>query len=215
MNENLKNISQANSDEVIISDTKLESIDQYKYKWYVLNCYSGREKKVIEKLKQKIKTARMEKDFSEILMVEKTTRSKKTKKILRQNLYPGYLFVNMKMSDEAWFLVRNTEGIVGFVGSSGKGTKPFPLSTEEAKNMLKKTDIKTRQKAEADKTQVFYHADFEVNDYVRIHETAFDKQEGQVLEKNDLKGLVTVALEIFGRIIPTKVPYSNCKKIEF
>ena len=106
--------------------------------WYVVNTYSGHENKVKEKLLMRANTMGMEDYIFRVVVPEQTeveikdgVRKEKVKK-----MFPGYILVEMIMTDEAWFIVRNTPGVTGFIGSSGKGAKPFPLTTEEVDRIL-------------------------------------------------------------------------------
>ncbi len=106
--------------------------------WYVVNTYSGHENKVKEKLLMRANTMGMEDYIFRVIVPEQTeveikdgVRKEKVKK-----MFPGYILVEMIMTDEAWFIVRNTPGVTGFIGSSGKGAKPFPLTLEEVDRIL-------------------------------------------------------------------------------
>ena len=101
--------------------------------WYVVNTYAGHENRVKENLEKRAETMGLEDNLFQILVAEEEEieyrNGKKTTKM--KNLFPGYLFVEMIMTDEAWYIVRNTPGVTGFIGSSGGGAKPFPVSDEE------------------------------------------------------------------------------------
>ncbi len=106
--------------------------------WYVVNTYSGHENKVKEKLLMRANTMGMEDYIFRVVVPEQTeveikdgVRKEKVKK-----MFPGYILVEMVMTDEAWFIVRNTPGVTGFIGSSGKGAKPFPLTPQEVDRIL-------------------------------------------------------------------------------
>ena len=101
--------------------------------WYVVNTYAGHENRVKENLLRRVETMGIEDNLFRILVAEEEEiEYKNGKKVTKmKNLYPGYLFVEMIMTDEAWYIVRNTPGVTGFIGSSGGGAKPFPVSPEE------------------------------------------------------------------------------------
>ena len=106
--------------------------------WYVVNTYSGHENKVKEKLLMRANTMGMEDYIFRVIVPEQTEVEIKdgVKKEKVKKMFPGYILVEMIMTDEAWFIVRNTPGVTGFIGSSGKGAKPFPLTTEEVDRIL-------------------------------------------------------------------------------
>ena len=108
------------------------------------------------------------------------------------------------MTDEAWYIVRNTPGVTGFIGSSGGGAKPFPVAEEEMENILRRLG----------KTQREVQVDFEVKDRVRILNGAFKGSEGTVEELDPTRQVATVLLVLFGRETPTEIPYSDLEKIE-
>ena len=106
--------------------------------WYVVNTYSGHENKVKEKLLMRANTMGMEDYIFRVVVPEQTEVEIKdgVKKEKVKKMFPGYILVEMVMTDEAWFIVRNTPGVTGFIGSSGKGTKPFPLTPQEVDRIL-------------------------------------------------------------------------------
>ena len=128
--------------------------------WYVVNTYSGHENRVKENLERRVESMGIEDALFRILVAEEAEieykNGKKVEKM--RNLFPGYLFVEMIMTDEAWYIVRNTPGVTGFIGSSGGGAKPFPVSPEEIESILRRMGL-------SDKKLI---VDFEVGDTVRI-----------------------------------------------
>ena len=125
-----------------------------KKEWYMISIITGKEKKIIESLKNKIETANMQDLFEEIKVFWIPTISSKETikkaqgkdyKIKEENLYKGYIFIKMEMTDEAWFLVRNTEYITGLIGSSGGGSKPTPISNKEFEKMVKRQQEKINE----------------------------------------------------------------------
>lgn len=107
--------------------------------WYVVNTYSGHENKVKEKLEMRASSMGMEDYIYRVVVpeqkeIELTKDGKEKEKMAK--MFPGYILVEMVMSDEAWFIVRNTPGVTGFIGSSGKGAKPFPLTPQEVDKIL-------------------------------------------------------------------------------
>jgi transcriptional antiterminator NusG len=106
--------------------------------WYVVNTYSGHENKVKEKLEMRASTMGMEDYIYRVVVPEQKEVEVKDgkEKTKVKKMFPGYILVEMVMTDEAWFIVRNTPGVTGFIGSSGKGAKPFPLTPAEVDKIL-------------------------------------------------------------------------------
>ena len=107
-------------------------------RWYVVNTYSGHENKVKEKLEMRIASMDMQENIYRVVVPEQTEVEIKDgiKKERLKKLFPGYVLAEMVMSDEAWYVVRNTPGVTGFIGSSGKGAKPIPLLPSEIDRIL-------------------------------------------------------------------------------
>jgi len=103
--------------------------------WYVVNTYSGHENKVKEKLEMRANSMEMEDYILRVVVPEQKEIDEKGKEKVKK-MFPGYILVEMVMTDEAWFIVRNTPGVTGFIGSSGKGAKPFPLAPSEVDHIL-------------------------------------------------------------------------------
>ena len=105
---------------------------QIEKQWYVVNTYSSRENKVKENLEKRVETQNLQDVIFRVLVAEQEVPvmkdGKPTGKTKTKNIYPGYVFIEMIMTDEAWYVVRNTPGVTGFVGSSGGGAKPFPVT---------------------------------------------------------------------------------------
>ena len=111
-----------------------------KKEWYVVNTYAGHENRVKENLERRIETMGLQDFLFQIVVAEeKEIEYKNGKEVEKtKNLFSGYLFVQMIMTDEAWYIVRNTPGVTGFIGSSGGGAKPFPVAEEEMENILRR-----------------------------------------------------------------------------
>ena len=103
--------------------------------WYVVNTYSGHESKVKEKLEMRAVSTGMEDYILRVVVPEQTEIDEKGKEKVKK-MFPGYILVEMIMTDEAWYIVRNTPGVTGFIGSSGHGAKPFPLTPSEVDRIL-------------------------------------------------------------------------------
>ena len=117
-------------------------------------------------------------------------------------MYPGYIFIEMIMTDEAWYVVRNTPGVTGFIGSSGKGAKPFPVSASEIESVLKRVGMGE----EASTSQ------FKVGDSIRILNGPFAEQISVIEAVDEEKGLVTIKTVIFGREQELQVSVNDIEK---
>lgn len=206
MNKNNDDIK----DKDIDTFQEVEELKQHA-QWYVINCNKGHEKRVYEDLKQKIETLNLKDKIFDIKIVEEVIVNK-DKKSETKNVFPGYIFINMVMTDETWYDVRNTPGVTGFIGSSGRGIKPLPLSEKEVNTMLYR-DHKQPKKEVVAKKDKSEERDFDLNDYVHIISGALKGHEGQVSQLDDDKGVATVNIDFFGRSTPVKVEYICCKKI--
>lgn len=156
-------------------------------RWYVVNTYSGHENKVKENLEKRVESMGLQDCLFNIVIPEHVeTEIKDGKKINKtKNMWPGYVLVEMVMTDEAWYVVRNTSGVTGFIGSSGGGAKPFPLPEAEIEPILKRMGINSSQ----------LKIDYEVGDQVRVVSGPFVDKIGHV-EAIDLeKELATIILD--------------------
>lgn len=184
-----------------------------KKEWYMISTISGKEEKVLESLKNKIETAGMQHLFEEfkVFLVPAITTTELIKKaqgisfkIKQENLYKGYIFIKMLMTDEAWFLVRNTENVTGLVGSSGKGAKPTPISEREYRKMLSKQEQKIKEFE-----NIEYKNPYQVGVKVKVKEGSFKNERGLIVETNFDNLTAIVEIQTFGRKVPTEFPYSN------
>ena len=181
--------------------------DEEVKRWYVVNTYSGHENRVKDNLEKRVESMGIQDCLFRILVAEEPEiEIKGNKKIEKMhNLFPGYVFVEMKMTDEAWYVVRNTPGVTGFIGSSGGGAKPFPVAEDEMESILRRLGIRET------KVQI----DFAVGDRVKILTGAFQGVEGSVESLNDETQVATVLTILFGRETPTEISYGDLEKIEF
>ena len=127
---------------------------------------------------------------------------KPTGKTKVKNLYPGYIFIEMIMTDEAWYVVRNTPGVTGFIGSSGKGAKPFPVSTAEIETVLKRVGL-------GENTST---SEYKVGDTIKILNGPFAEQISVIEAVDEEKGLVTIKTIIFGREQELQVSVNDIEK---
>ena len=160
-------------------------------KWYVVNTYSGHESKVKEKLDMRINSMEMQENIFRVIVPERKEveikDGKKKEKI--KKLFPGYVLVEMIMSDESWYIVRNTPGVAGFLGSSGKGAKPVPLYDEEVERIFKEIGY----------TGENVVVNYEVGDNVKITDGPFKMLAGKIIELNVDEGKATVSIDLFGQ----------------
>jgi transcriptional antiterminator NusG len=180
---------------------------QNKKEWYVVNTYAGHENRVKDNLEKRLETMGISENLFRIVVAEETqieVKNEKSKEVVK-NIFPGYLFVEMIMTDEAWYVVRNTPGVTGFIGSSGGGAKPFPVKQDEIEKIL-------RRIGQSDKS---IEVDFAVGDSVKILSGPFSGMEGKVESMNDQTQVATVLIILFGRETPTDINYVDLAKTEF
>ena len=167
--------------------------------WYILKVQSNREDSIRETLQRRIAMQGMDQWFGEVVVPkEQVTEFKSGKKrVVWRKLYPGYILVNMILSDETWFLVRETGGIGDFTGSGGK---PSPMLPQDVAKLLNKGEEKAE---ETPKLKI----NFKKGDRVKINEGTFENFEGEVEQIDEANGRVTVMLSIFGRSTPVDIEY--------
>ncbi|MFH2137946.1 MAG: transcription termination/antitermination protein NusG [Candidatus Omnitrophota bacterium] len=173
-------------------------------RWYVVHTQTGHEDRVKTHLETRIKSSNMQELIPQILIpTEKVSevRSGK-KKIMERKFFPGYLLVEMDLTDEGWYLIKNTPGITGFIGP---GAKPQPLSEAEVATILKQ--------AEESKEKPIPKIIFEKGESVKIIEGPFTNFNGNVEEINPSKGKVKVMVSIFGRATPVELEYWQVEKV--
>ncbi|MBI2415495.1 MAG: transcription termination/antitermination protein NusG [Candidatus Kerfeldbacteria bacterium] len=171
-------------------------------RWYVLHTYSGYEENVSENLQQRIESMDMEdKIFNVLVPTEKKIKIKNGKrKVVTEKIFPGYVLVEMVVTDDSWYVVRNTPNVTGFVGA---GTTPTPISEEEIKELQRRMGIE----------QPTMRLDFSANDTIRIIDGPFKDMEGKVSEVDEVRGKVKVFVSMFGRETPVELDPLQIKKI--
>lgn len=159
--------------------------------WYVVNTYSGHENKVKEKLEMRASSMGMEDYIFRVVVPEQKEIEVKdgVKKEKVKKMFPGYILVEMIMSDEAWFIVRNTPGVTGFIGSSGHGAKPFPLTPMEVDKILGSMGI----------SRLEIGNELNVGDTVKVISGPFANMYGKVKEIDPTNQKLEVALDLFGQ----------------
>ena len=170
--------------------------------WYVIHTYSGYEKKVKDNLERKVRSMGLENVIERILVPEEDEIDVKDgrKRTVRRKIYPGYVFVEMEVNDRSWYVVRNTPGVTGFVGSA---TKPVPLEPQEVRRILKSQGIEK---------EVRPQISVEIGEQVRIISGPFDNFYATITEINNEKGTLKVLIDMFGRETSVEVDYSQIEK---
>jgi transcriptional antiterminator NusG len=170
--------------------------------WYAIHTYSGYENAVARNLRQRIESLNMqEKIFDVVVPSEKKIRVKGGKRVTEEeNLFPGYVLVEMIVDDESWYVVRNTPRVTGFVGS---GTQPVPLSEAEYRALVKQMSDDTPT----------HKVDLAPGDLVTIVDGPFKELEGKVGEVDEKSGKVKVLVAMFGRETPVELDFLQIKKV--
>lgn len=167
--------------------------------WYVLKVQTNRERSIRDSLMRRIRREGLEEYFGEVIIpTEKVVDTKGGKKrVSERKLYPGYLMIQMELTDETWYLVRDTSGVGDFTGAAGK---PIPMQEDEIRRML---GLEESKEAEPAKIKI----DFATGDVVKIKEGTFESFEGTIEAVDDASGKITVLIEIFGRSTPVELEY--------
>ncbi|MFA4873518.1 MAG: transcription termination/antitermination protein NusG [Patescibacteria group bacterium] len=171
-------------------------------RWYVLHTYSGYEENVARNLKQRIESMDMGDKIYNILIPTETKIKIKggKRKTVREKIFPGYVLVEMVVTDDSWYVVRNTPNVTGFVGS---GTTPTPVSDEEIKLLQKRMGVEEPK----------YQIDVSVGSPVRIVDGPFKDFEGKISSVDEARGKVKVLISMFGRETPVELDFLQVKKI--
>ena len=156
--------------------------------WYVVNTYSGHEDKVKEKLEMRASSMGMEDYIFRVVVPEEKIIDEKGKEKIKK-MFPGYILVEMIMNDDAWFIVRNTPGVTGFIGSSGKGAKPFPLTPMEVDKILGSMGM----------SRLEIGNNLNVDDNVKVVNGPFASMYGKVKSINMESQTLEVILDLFGQ----------------
>ena len=172
--------------------------------WYVVNTYSGHESKVKEKLEMRTESMGMQDYIFRVIIPETTVVEVKdgVKKEKTKKMFPGYVLVEMIMSDEAWYIVRNTPGVTGFIGSSGRGAKPTPLLPQEIDRIL----------ASMGMTRIDAETELAKGDKVSITDGPFKGMEGKIDNIDQETNRLTVLIDLFGQETPVEVELYQVSK---
>ena len=170
--------------------------------WYVLHTHSGYEDTVARNLRQRIESLGMQdRIFNVLVPTEKKIKIKNGKRrVVEEKIYPGYVLVEMIVTDDSWYVARNTPRVTGFVGS---GTTPIPVSDEEIKELQKRMGIEEPK----------YKIDVAVGDAVKITDGPFKDFDGKVSEVDEGKGKIKVLVSMFGRETPVELDFLQIKKL--
>ena len=201
---------------------KVENEIIYEKKWYIIHTYSGYEKKVAADLEKRIESLDLtDKVFRILVPEEEVLEEKRGKQVkVSRKLFPSYVMIEMlsvkeenelglgyRVDSDAWCVIRNTNGVTGFVGV---GSDPIPLSDEEASNLLAKIGIDVEGE-----TSPRIDIDFKVGEVVEVKGGSFDGQQGEIAEIDYEHGKVKVMLEVLGRLTPVEVEHTEIAKIDY
>lgn len=173
--------------------------------WYVVNTYSGHENKVKEKLEMRAVSMGMEDYIYRVVVPEEKIVEVKdgVEKVKSSKMFPGYILVEMIMTDEAWFIVRNTPGVTGFIGSSGKGAKPFPLTKAEVDKILGSMGM----------SRIDVANELTEGASIKVLNGAFANMYGKVNKIDMNKQCVEVNLDLFGQETIVEVGFEDIEKV--
>jgi transcriptional antiterminator NusG len=171
-------------------------------RWYAIHTYSGYEDNVARNLKQRVESLGYEgKIFNVLVPKEKKIRIKSGKReVIEEKIYPGYVLVEMVVTDDSWYVVRNTPNVTGFIGA---GVIPTPLSTDEVDSLMKRMGVDEPK----------HKFDIVVGDNVKIVDGPFKDFDGRVSEIDEERGRIKVLITMFGRETPVELDYLQVKKI--
>ncbi len=171
-------------------------------RWYVLHTYSGYEENVARNLRQRIESMDMEDKIFDVMIPTETKIKIKNgkRKVVREKIFPGYVLVNMIVTDDSWYVVRNTPNVTGFIGT---GNVPTPISEEEIKQLQKRMGVEEPK----------YKIDVSKDTPVRIVDGPFKDYEGKVAEVDEARGKVKVLVSMFGRETPVELDFLQIKKL--
>lgn len=174
----------------------------YGRRWYALHTYSGYEESVADNLKLRVESMDMsDKIFNVLIPIEKKIKIKNGKRsTVDEKIFPGYVLIEMIVTDDSWYVVRNTPNVTGFIGT---GTIPTPVSDAEMKALQKRMGVHEPE----------YKIDITVNTAVKITDGPFKNFEGKVSEVDMSRGKVKVLVSMFGRETPVELDFLQVKKI--
>jgi len=173
--------------------------------WYVVHTYSGYENRVKANLEKRVETMGMQDKIFRVIVPEheETEMKDGKKRTMMRKVFPGYVLVELIMTDDSWYVVRNTPGVTGFIGSSGGGAKPTPLLPEEADRLLQQMGM----------TDKVVEVDISIGEAVEILEGPFAHFQGRVEEIDTEKGKVKVTVHMFGRETIMELDFEQVQKL--
>jgi len=171
-------------------------------RWYAIHTYSGYEENVARNMKQRIESMDMEDKIFDVLIPTETKIKIKNgkRKTVREKIFPGYVLVNMIVSEASWYVVRNTPNVTGFIGT---GTTPAPLSKEEIDNLKKRMGVEEPK----------FKIDVTAGSAVRIIDGPFKEYEGKVADVDEARGKLRVLVSMFGRETPVELDFLQIQKV--
>lgn len=173
--------------------------------WYVVHTYSGYENKVKANLEKRVESMAMQDKIFRVVVPEEEETDIKNgkKKVVKRKVFPGYVLVEIVMTDDSWYVVRNTPGVTGFVGSAGSGSKPTPLLPEEVEFILKRMGLEQKR----------VDVNFELGEMVQVKEGPFANFTGSIEEIDKDKSKIKVLVNMFGRDTPVELEFTQIEKI--
>lgn len=173
--------------------------------WYVVHTYSGYENRVKANLEKRVETMGMQDKIFRVIVPEheETEMKDGKKRTMMRKVFPGYVLVELIMTDDSWYVVRNTPGVTGFIGSSGGGAKPTPLLPEEAERLLQQMGM----------TEKVFDIDITVGEAVEVLEGPFAHFQGRVEEIDMEKGKLKVTVDMFGRETIMELDFEQIRKL--
>ncbi|OCS87979.1 transcription termination/antitermination protein NusG [Caryophanon tenue] len=174
--------------------------------WYVVHTYSGYENRVKANLEKRVETMGMEDKIFRVIVPEheETDLKDGKKRSVMRKIFPGYVLVEIIMTDDSWYVVRNTPGVTGFIGSSGGGAKPTPLLPEEVERLLAQVGMTTKAIGEVE---------ISAGDVVEVLDGPFAHFQGRVEEVDVEKGILKVSVDMFGRETAVELDFTEVQKI--
>ncbi len=175
--------------------------------WYVVHTYSGYENRVKANLEKRVETMGMQDKIFRVIVAEHEEIDVKEdgkKKAVMRKVFPGYVLVELIMTDDAWYVVRNTPGVTGFIGSSGGGVKPTPLLPEEAERLLEQMGMTET---------IMGEVELEIGEVVEVLEGPFAHFQGRIDEIDYDKTKIKVSVDMFGRETKMELDFNQIRKI--